>query len=79
MDILDKEASDDEAARRDGPFDRPPSHESNRELVEQAEQYRRILGEASQSDKVVRDKWDEWEANISELTLDEVSRSEVNF
>jgi programmed cell death 6-interacting protein len=42
------------------------------ELIEKASRYRNILGEASESDELIRQKWDEWEESIAELTLDEV-------
>ncbi|KAJ7170650.1 BRO1-like domain-containing protein [Mycena crocata] len=71
MDILDNEASEDEAARNDQSFDRPPSHELNVEFIEKERRYRDILGRAAASDETVRQKWDEWEANIVQLTEDE--------
>lgn len=71
MDILDSEASEDEAARRETPMSRPPSHEANRELVMKQNRYRTILTQAAESDEVVRRKWEEWEDQISELTRDE--------
>ena len=72
MDILDNEASEDESARSSKPLERPPSHIANRELTSKGEQYRRILAEASDSDEHVRQKWDQWEIDIRELTWDEV-------
>lgn len=72
MDILDSEASEDESARSSKPLERPPSHIANRELTSKGEQYRKILVEASDSDEYVRQKWDQWEINIRELTWDEV-------
>lgn len=73
MDILDNEASEDEAARSSKPLTRPPSHVANHELTSKGERYRRILAEAKDSDEHVRQKWDEWEINIRELTWDEAS------
>lgn len=73
MDILDNEASEDEAARSSKPLTRPPSHVANQELTSKGERYRRILAEAKDSDEHVRQKWDEWEINIRELTWDEAS------
>jgi hypothetical protein len=73
LDILDNEASEDEAARKDFFLSRPCSHEANGELIEKANRYRNILEEASKSDDLIRQKWDEWEESIAELTLDEVS------
>ncbi|KAJ6619711.1 BRO1-like domain-containing protein [Mycena sp. CBHHK59/15] len=71
MDILDNEASEDEAMRKELPFDRPPSHEANVELVEKERRYRDILLRAATSDETVRQKWDEWEGNIVQLTAEE--------
>lgn len=73
MDVLDSEASEDEAARKEVPIKRPPSHEANQELVQKQERYRKILTEAVGSDDVVRRKWKEWEKSILQLTLDEVN------
>lgn len=72
MDILDSEASEDEAARRETPMNRPPSHEANQDLVEKQQRYRTILTQAAESDELVRRKWEEWEDQITELTRDEV-------
>lgn len=72
MDILDHEASEDEAARREMPLDRPPSYECNTDLVEKELRYRRIIEDAAASDETIRQKWDEWEESIVELTWDEV-------
>lgn len=71
MDILDSEASEDEAARRETPMNRPPSHEANQELVIKQQRYRTILIQAAESDELVRRKWEEWEDQISELTRNE--------
>jgi hypothetical protein len=73
MDILDSEASEDEAARNGGAIERPPSHEANQGLVTKYQKYRDILDKAAGSDELVRRKWDQWEMNIKELTWDEVS------
>ncbi len=70
---MDNEASEDEAARKDFPLSRPSSHEANVELIGKASRYRNILEEASKSDELIRQKWDEWEESIAELTLDEVN------
>ena len=75
MDILDNEASEDETARKEIPLNRLRSHEANVELIEKQRRYREILKQARLSDAAVRQKWDEWEANITELTLDEVCDS----
>lgn len=73
MDILDQEAEEDEAFRKEGPFDRLSSQEANRELAVKGERYRDILTHAAESDAVVREGWEEWENNILELTWDEVT------
>jgi programmed cell death 6-interacting protein len=72
LDILDSEASEDEAARKEVSLNRPKSYEANVELIEKASRYRSILSQAAESDELVRQKWDDWEESISELTLDEV-------
>ena len=72
MDILDQEAEEDETFRSESNVDRPPSHEANADLVAKAGRYRGILDQASESDGHVRQKWDEWQQNIVELTWDEV-------
>lgn len=78
MDVLDNEASEDEAARKEVPMKRLPSHEANRELVQKQERYRSILVEAAGSDEVVRQKWRQWENPISQLALDEVEVCSLN-
>jgi programmed cell death 6-interacting protein len=72
MDILDSEASEDEAARSSKPLKRQPSHVANQELTNKGKRYRRILEQAQDSDELVRRKWDENETNIRSLTWDEV-------
>lgn len=72
MDILDQEAEEDESFRSESNVDRRASHEANKELVAKADRYRGILDQASESDGHVREKWDEWQQNIAELTWDEV-------
>ncbi|KAG5651345.1 hypothetical protein H0H81_009008 [Sphagnurus paluster] len=71
MDILDNEASEDEAARKHSKLNRLPSHEANIELIEKEKRYRDILAQAATSDETVRQKWDDWERNIVELTWSE--------
>ncbi|EGN99169.1 hypothetical protein SERLA73DRAFT_90416 [Serpula lacrymans var. lacrymans S7.3] len=71
MDILDNEASEDEAARKETLVSRIPSHQANRELVQKQQRYRDVLTQAAESDELVRQKWDEWETNIVALTWDE--------
>ena len=72
--MLDNEASEDEAARKHAKLDRTPSHEANVELVEKEKRYRAIIAQAATSDGSVREKWEEWESNIRELTWSEVRR-----
>lgn len=74
MDILDSEASEDEAARKEIALNRRPSHEANVELIEKERRYRSILAEAAVSDETIRQKWDEWEDSVIQLTWDEVSQ-----
>ena len=74
MDILDQEADEDESFRISYPLaERLRSHEANHELIEKAEKYRAILQQAGDSDELVRQKWEEWEDNIAQLTWPEVS------
>ncbi|KII89959.1 hypothetical protein PLICRDRAFT_159226 [Plicaturopsis crispa FD-325 SS-3] len=70
MDILDNEASEDEAARKSGLIDRPFSHDANKHLVEKERRYRDVVRQAKDSDALVVDKWEQWEKNITDLTLD---------
>jgi programmed cell death 6-interacting protein len=79
MDVLDSEASEDEAARKEVQLKRPPSHEANKELVQKQERYRTILTEAAGSDEVVRQKWVQWENPILQLALDEVEVCSSNL
>ncbi|KAH8994859.1 pH-response regulator [Lactarius akahatsu] len=71
LDLLDQEASEDEQLRRSQPTQRLPSHQANEKLISKAERYRKILNEAAESDAVVRQRWDEWEKCIVQLTWDE--------
>ena len=73
MDILDNEASEDEAACKNTHIGRLRSHEANVELIAKERQYRGILERVAASDELVRQKWDQWETNIRELAVDEVS------
>ena len=74
MDILDQEADEDEAFRQVHPTaERLSSHEANKELIEKEQRYRAVLQQARDSDELVRQKWEEWEENISQLTWTEVS------
>ncbi|KAI0342763.1 BRO1-domain-containing protein [Trametopsis cervina] len=71
MDILDQEAERDEVFQAEAPGTRAPSQEANKNLILKADRYRQVLDEATQSDEVVRDKWLDWEQNITELTWNE--------
>lgn len=51
----------------------PASHEVNKDLTEQAKRYREVLDRAAQSDRVVRDNWEDWAERIGVLCWDEVS------
>ena len=73
MDILHSEASEDEAARKGISINRVPSHQANVDLIEKELRYRTILAEAAASDESVRQKWDEWEESITQLTWNEVN------
>ncbi|KAF7312299.1 pH-response regulator protein palA/RIM20 [Mycena indigotica] len=71
MDILDNEASEDEAVRSDPSYNRAPSYEANVELVEKERRFRDILARAAESDETVQQKWDDWEASIILLAGEE--------
>ncbi|KAI0293747.1 BRO1-like domain-containing protein [Russula brevipes] len=71
LDILDQEASEDEELRRGTPTERLPSHQANEQLTSKAQRYRNILTQAAESDAVIRQRWDEWEKCIAQLTWDE--------
>jgi programmed cell death 6-interacting protein len=75
LDILDQEASEDEQLRRTTLTHRLPSHQANGQLTSKAERYRNILHQAAESDAVIRQRWDEWEKCIIQLTWDEVRGS----
>lgn len=77
LDVLDTEASEDEATRKEYPISRPPSHEANAELTNKAQRYRQILSQAKDSDEVVRQKWYEWEDHIRQLTEDEATLEQL--
>ena len=70
--ILDEEAEEDENFREDHKLKRPQSHEANSDLIVKHSRYLKVLEQASQSDKQVQDKWDEWKENIEQLCWDEV-------
>jgi programmed cell death 6-interacting protein len=75
LDILDQEASEDEQVRRSTPNQRLPSHQANEQLTSKAERHRNILIQAAESDAVIRQRWEEWEKCIVQLTWDEVCSS----
>ncbi|KAG8763567.1 pH-response regulator protein palA/rim20 [Ceratobasidium sp. 423] len=76
FDILDNEASEDETffaqlpedgaqiATQSGYF---ASHIANKDLTAKAKSYRQILDNAASSDATVRNKWEEWEENVTVL------------
>lgn len=69
---MDQEAEEDEVFQEGAPSVRQPSSEANRELVAKAQRYRSILDGGIQSDAIVREKWDEWERFIMQLTWSNV-------
>ncbi|KAI9061298.1 pH-response regulator [Trametes sanguinea] len=72
LDVLDQEADEDEVLREHDPLpDRLPSVEANKELVSRAQQFRTVLEQARESDALVRQKWEEWEEAIAQLTWSE--------
>ena len=56
---------------------RPASHEANVDLTEQARRYREILDRAAESDRIVRDNWEEWAERIGVLCWDLVCTLDV--
>lgn len=77
MDLLDQEASEDEGIRstavKDGrSWTRLPSYEANIELTNKEKRYRHLLDDAAEGDRQIRNKWEEWEESITQLTWDEV-------
>ncbi|CAE6510041.1 unnamed protein product [Rhizoctonia solani] len=85
FDILDNEASEDETFFAQLPEDGAQiatqagyfaSHIANKDLTAKANSYRQILDNASSSDATVRNKWEEWEENVTVLcsNQDEMER-----
>ena len=72
LDILDQEAEEDEVFQAEAPSVRQASSVANEQLVAKAQRYRAILDGGIQSDAIVREKWDEWERFISQLTWSNV-------
>ena len=73
---MDQEATEDEEIRAAYSVDiwtRSASYEANQDLTEQARRYREVLERAAESDRVVRDNWEEWADRIGILCWDEVS------
>ncbi|CAE6500532.1 unnamed protein product [Rhizoctonia solani] len=80
FDILDNEASEDETffaqlpeggaqiATQAGYF---ASHTANKDLTAKANSYRQILDNAASSDATIRNKWEEWEENVTVLCSDQ--------
>ncbi|KIJ50961.1 hypothetical protein M422DRAFT_158756 [Sphaerobolus stellatus SS14] len=74
LDLLDQEATEDEEMRSAYTVDvwtRPPSHEANKELIDQAARYRDILDRAMHSDRDIFQSWDDWSEKISVLCWNE--------
>ena len=69
---MDQEAEEDEVFQVEAPSVRPSSPEANQDLVAKAQRYKGILDNAVQSDAIVREKWDEWERFIMQLTWSNV-------
>ena len=70
---MDQEAEEDEVFQEEARGRRVPSLDANKELTEKATKYSNILKQAGESDAVVRAKWEDWEAHITELTWSDVS------
>ncbi|KAF8589825.1 pH-response regulator [Ramaria rubella] len=80
LDILDQEATEDEEIRtayRVDVWERPVSHEANRELTDQITRYRDVLARAMESDREISEKWEKWADQIKVLcwTESEIERS----
>ncbi|EKM58371.1 uncharacterized protein PHACADRAFT_159473 [Phanerochaete carnosa HHB-10118-sp] len=77
FDILDQEAEEDEVFQAEAPAVRAPSSEANQALVAKAQRYKGILDGGMQSDAIVREKWEQWERFITQLTWsnDELERA----
>jgi programmed cell death 6-interacting protein len=76
MDILDQEAIENETLLSRQPHlasSRPPSHVANQHLIATAGQYDATIKQASASDGMVRQKWDEWSRLVDILAGGEVS------
>ncbi|WVQ79570.1 pH-response regulator protein palA/RIM20 [Cryptococcus sp. DSM 104549] len=70
MDILDQEATENEALLARQPElvnTREPSHVANQRLIEMAGQYDATVKQAAGSDTAVREKWEEWSRLIGML------------
>ena len=80
LDILDQEASEDEAFRARSPVAKSkrfsqhlPSHKANLHLTSKSTRYRETLDQATESDAMVVRKMDEVEDDVYLLSLDNVS------
>lgn len=73
-DILDMEVDEDEAGRKKYGYKwrREPSHIANADLTAKAQHFSRVLDEALNTDRTVKEKWKEWRAGIETLTADQV-------
>lgn len=74
MDILDDEASDDESARRSGTISRAPSYIAGKELVDKGVRYQKIIADATASDALIQNKWDQYNQYIEHFMLSPVCR-----
>ncbi|CAE6379605.1 unnamed protein product [Rhizoctonia solani] len=81
FDILDNEASEDETFFAQVPEDGAQiatqsgyfaSQIANKDLTAKANNYRQILDNAASSDATVRNKWEEWEENVTVLCYNPV-------
>ena len=80
MEILDQEAEEDEEFRETHPVsERLESHQANTDFVGKEQRYRKVLQQARDSDELVRQKWEEWEENINQLTWCEVGSRNLLF
>ncbi|KAF8312441.1 BRO1-domain-containing protein [Clavulina sp. PMI_390] len=75
FDLLDQEAAQDEEIREAyGKYDqweRPASQDANKHLTDELQRNNRMLSQAKKTDKVARQKWDEWKEKIELLASDQ--------
>jgi programmed cell death 6-interacting protein len=72
--VLDQEAEEDESFRNQygSSASRPASHEVNGDFIAMGSSHRQTLEQAGASDRVVKQKWEEWEDRVEVLGGDEV-------